>query len=76
MVRDEHGIPQIYADTVDDLMRAQGFVHAQDRFFEMDVRRHVTAGRLAELFGEDGARDRQVRPHHGLAPGRRAGAAR
>ncbi len=41
----------------------------------MDVRRHVTAGRLAELFGEDGARDRQVHPHHGLAPGRRAGAA-
>ena len=34
-------------------MRAQGFVHAQERFFEMDVRRHATAGRLAELFGED-----------------------
>ena len=32
---------------------AQGFVHAQERFFEMDVRRHVTAGRLSELFGED-----------------------
>ena len=53
MVRDEHGIPQLYGDTVDDLMRAQGFVHAQERFFEMDVRRHVTAGRLSELFGED-----------------------
>jgi penicillin G amidase len=54
VVRDEHGIPQIYADTTADLMRAQGFVHAQDRFFEMDVRRHVTAGRTAELFGEAG----------------------
>ena len=53
MVRDDHGIPQIYADTTDDLMCAQGFVHAQERFFEMDVRRHATAGRLAELFGED-----------------------
>ncbi len=52
VVRDEHGIPQIYADTMDDLMKAQGFVHAQERFFEMDVRRHATAGRLAELFGE------------------------
>ncbi|GAA4683086.1 penicillin acylase family protein [Nocardioides nanhaiensis] len=52
VVRDEHGIPQIYADSVPDLMRAQGFVHAQDRFFEMDVRRHITAGRMAELFGE------------------------
>ena len=54
VVRDDNGIPQIYADTTADLMRAQGFVAAQDRFFEMDVRRHVTAGRTAELFGEDG----------------------
>lgn len=54
VIRDDHGIPQIYADTDADLMRAQGFVAAQDRFFEMDVRRHVTAGRLSELFGEDG----------------------
>ena len=53
VIRDAHGIPQIYADTDDDLMRAQGFVHAQDRFFEMDVRRHVTAGRLSEIFGPD-----------------------
>ncbi len=28
-------------------------MHAQDRFFEMDFRRHVTSGRLAELFGKD-----------------------
>ncbi len=54
VVRDEHGIPQVYADTTDDLMRAQGYVHAQERFYEMDVRRHVTAGRLSELFGETG----------------------
>jgi penicillin amidase len=53
VLRDEHGIPQLYGDSVADLMRAQGFVHAQERFFEMDVRRHVTAGRLSELFGED-----------------------
>ncbi|MFE3659881.1 penicillin acylase family protein [Streptomyces sp. NPDC059165] len=49
--RDENGIPQIYADSDEDLFRAQGFVHAQDRFWEMDVRRHVTAGRLSEMFG-------------------------
>lgn len=54
VVRDDAGIPQIYADTTSDLMLAQGFVHAQDRFFEMDVRRHATAGRLSELFGEAG----------------------
>nr|WP_246397164.1 penicillin acylase family protein [Leifsonia aquatica] len=49
--RDSAGIPQIVASTADDLFRAQGFVHAQDRFWEMDFRRHVTAGRLSEMFG-------------------------
>ncbi|SDD97848.1 penicillin acylase family protein [Nocardioides lianchengensis] len=53
VVRDEHGIPQLYGDSLTDLVRAQGYVHAQERFFEMDVRRHATAGRLAEMFGED-----------------------
>ncbi|MFE9930726.1 penicillin acylase family protein [Streptomyces sp. NPDC005533] len=49
--RDANGIPQLYADNDDDLFRAQGFVHAQDRFWEMDVRRHMTSGRLSEMFG-------------------------
>lgn len=49
--RDSYGIPQIYADSDTDLFRAQGFVQAQDRFWEMDVRRHMTAGRLSEMFG-------------------------
>jgi len=52
VLRDAYGIPQIYADTPEDLFAAQGFVHAQDRFFEMDLRRHITSGRLSELFGE------------------------
>ena len=52
VLRDDHGIPQIYAGTNHDLFYAQGFVQAQDRFFEMDVRRHFTAGRLSEMFGE------------------------
>ncbi|WP_194410131.1 penicillin acylase family protein [Microbacterium cremeum] len=50
--RDVLGIPTITADSAHDLFFAQGFVHAQDRFFEMDFRRHVTSGRLSELFGE------------------------
>ncbi|HEY1105262.1 MAG TPA: penicillin acylase family protein [Agromyces sp.] len=50
--RDDAGIPQLVAETNHDLFFAQGFVHAQDRFWEMDFRRHVTAGRLSELFGE------------------------
>jgi penicillin G amidase len=50
--RDEAGIPQLVAETDHDLFFAQGYVHAQDRFWEMDFRRHVTSGRVAELFGE------------------------
>ena len=53
VVRDELGVPQVYADNSADLFFAQGFVQAQDRFFEMDVRRHITAGRLSEMFGPD-----------------------
>ncbi|MFC8494824.1 penicillin acylase family protein [Streptomyces sp. NPDC057235] len=50
--RDALGVPQVYADNEQDLFRAQGYVQAQDRFYEMDVRRHVTAGRLSEMFGD------------------------
>lgn len=53
VLRDAQGVPQVYADDADDLFFAQGFVQAQERFFQMDFRRHVTAGRLAELLGED-----------------------
>ncbi|MDD9205327.1 penicillin acylase family protein, partial [Georgenia sp. 10Sc9-8] len=51
VLRDERGVPQIFAGSDDDLFRAQGYVHAQDRFFEMDYRRHVASGRLSELVG-------------------------
>lgn len=50
--RDARGIATITADTSGDLFFAQGYVHAQDRFWEMDFRRHTTAGRLSELFGD------------------------
>ena len=55
VARDAQGVPQITAGTALDLFRAQGFVNAQDRFFEMDYRRHVTAGRLSELVGTNAA---------------------
>ena len=50
--RDVQGIPQIYAESPEDLFLAQGYVQAQDRFYEMDFKRHVTSGRLSELLGE------------------------
>lgn len=50
--RDALGIPTVTAANNHDLFFAQGFVHAQDRFWEMDFRRHVTSARVSELFGE------------------------
>ncbi len=62
VVRDERGIPTITADNPSDLFRAQGFIAAQDRFFEMDVRRHIGSGRLSELVGASGiTSDKAVR---------------
>ena len=52
VLRDSFGVPNIYADNPEDLFLAQGYVQAQDRFFEMDFRRHLAAGRLSELFGK------------------------
>lgn len=53
VTRDDRGVPTITAQSSDDLFMAQGYVAAQDRFFEMDYRRHVTSGRLAELVGDE-----------------------
>ncbi len=50
--RDDNGIPSIYADTAHDLFFAQGYLQAQDRFWQMDFERHIGEGRLAEIFGE------------------------
>ena len=52
VVRDERGVPHIYADSEHDLYLAQGFVHAQDRFWQMDFWRHIGQARLSEMFGE------------------------
>jgi penicillin amidase len=50
--RDSNGIPQIYATTTHDLFFAEGYIHAQDRFWQMDFWRHVGSGRLSELLGK------------------------
>jgi penicillin amidase len=51
--RDGYGIPHIYASSLHDLFFAQGYVHAQDRFWQMDFWRHIGSGRLSEMFGKD-----------------------
>ena len=50
---DTYGIPHIYADNEPDAMRALGYVHAQDRLWQMELLRRVAKGRLSEVFGED-----------------------
>ncbi len=50
--RDSYGIPNIYAQSTHDLFYAQGYVHAQDRFWQMDFWRHIGSGRLSEMFGK------------------------
>jgi penicillin amidase len=50
--RDQMGVPHIYATTTHDLFFAQGYVHAQDRFWQMDFWRHIGSGRLSEMFGK------------------------
>ncbi|MBI3175474.1 MAG: penicillin acylase family protein [Chloroflexi bacterium] len=49
--RDSMGIPHIYAASAHDLFFAQGYVHAQDRFWQMDAWRHIGSGTLSEMFG-------------------------
>jgi penicillin amidase len=52
VIRDRWGVPHIYASTTHDAYFAQGFVHAQDRLWHMELNRRVGSGRLVELFGE------------------------
>ncbi|WP_438480791.1 penicillin acylase family protein [Oleiharenicola lentus] len=51
IARDALGVPTIIGETRADVARATGFVHAQDRFFQMDLLRRRAAGELSELFG-------------------------
>ncbi len=59
VIWDQNRVPHFFAEEESDLYRAQGFVMASQRLFQMDVLTRVTAGRLSELFGEKTvARDR------------------
>ncbi len=50
--RDRWGIPVVKAENLHDLFFAQGFVHCQERFFQMDLFRRAARGTLAEIFGK------------------------
>ena len=48
---DDFGVPHIYADSQKDAMTVLGYVHAQDRLWQMELMRRIAPGRLSELFG-------------------------
>ncbi len=52
VTRDDKGVPHILAETDADLYRAQGYIQAQDRLFQMDLARRQASGRLSEVIGE------------------------
>src|SRR5258708_2134974 len=54
ILRDAHGIPHIYAQSFADVYFALGFVHAQDRLWQMEVSRRIGSGRIAEVAGAAG----------------------
>lgn len=51
VVRDAAGVPHIYAQSADDAYFALGFVHAQDRLWQLELNRRIPAGRMAEILG-------------------------
>ena len=50
---DTWGIPHIYGNNQEDVYRAFGYVHAQDRLWQMELIRRIAPGRLSEVFGID-----------------------
>ena len=73
ITRDDLGIPTIHGATRVDVARATGFLHAQDRFFQMDLARRRAAGELAALVGARAVPlDREIRIHRFRAEAQRA----
>jgi len=54
VLRDRYGIPHIFAANLEDASFALGFVHAQDRLWQMEMSRRIAAGRLSEILGRAG----------------------
>ena len=73
VTRDALGIPTIQGSTRADVARATGFLHAQDRFFQMDLARRRAAGELSALVGGRALTlDREIRIHRFRAEARQA----
>ena len=53
VMRDAHGVPHVFAGSMDDAARALGYLQAGDRMFQMEILRRVGQGRMAEIRGAD-----------------------
>ncbi|MEE2688159.1 MAG: penicillin acylase family protein [Pseudomonadota bacterium] len=53
IIRDENGVPHIFAETKNDAAFALGYAHAQDRLWQMEFMRRIGAGRLSEVIGRE-----------------------
>ncbi len=51
--RDQWGVPHIYGGNLNDTAFAQGYTHAQDRLWQMEINRRVSRGQLSEVIGKD-----------------------
>ena len=67
VLRDRFGVPHIYAQSDAGALFGQGFVHAQDRLFQIDLYRRLAAGRLAEVAGEVGLESDRLMRRLGFA---------
>jgi penicillin amidase len=55
--RDLHGVPHIKAKSDRDVFFAMGYVHAQDRLWQLEIQRRIAAGRLSEIFGSSALKE-------------------
>ncbi|HET9918565.1 MAG TPA: penicillin acylase family protein [Ktedonobacteraceae bacterium] len=52
IITDRYGVPHIYAQNEEDVFFAQGYMHAQERLWQMEMNRRIGSGRLSEIFGD------------------------
>jgi penicillin amidase len=64
---DDRGVPHVFAATEEDAWRAQGYLVARDRLFQMELQRRATAGTLSEMFGERALEADRTARRRGLA---------
>jgi penicillin amidase len=72
VLRDRNGVPHLFGADIRDLARAMGYVHAQDRLFQMEISRRLGAGRLAEIFGAAAVPQDRIARRVGLAQAARS----